>query len=384
MFFKRVKLFRFFGFDVQADASWLFLSVFIVWTLATSVFPPLLPGLPRDTYQLMGIMTLAGLIFSVIMHEVAHAIIAETYHMPIRSITLFIFGGVAEMKGEPSHPKGEFLMALAGPAMSLLLALFFWAAARLTAPLPFSDMLTTILHYLGNLNMYIALFNMLPAFPLDGGRALRALLWRYKNNLVAATRTATWLSAGFAYGLLAWACHRLVVDDDIIGGVWMSILGLFVFACGTQAVRDTESRSLLATEKVGRFMHAQLTAVGPSLTIAELVERYALTHYQSDYPVVENGQLIGVISLQAVLGLDRAKWPWLHVATVMTPLSADNCVTPDTPAIEALDTLQRTRRAQLIVEENGKLVGAIEYRDLAAYLHVTAQIDNTIAIQKSR
>lgn len=384
MFFKRFKLFRFFGFDVHADASWAFLSIFIVWTLATSVFPVALPGMSRDAYQLMGVMALGGLIFSIIMHEVAHALIAEAYHMPIRSITLFIFGGVAEMKGEPSHPKGEFLMAIAGPAMSFLLALFFWAAARLTAPLPLSDMLTTILYYLGNLNMYIAIFNMLPAFPLDGGRALRALLWRHKRNLVQATRIATTLSAVFAYGLLAWGCHRLVVNDDIVGGVWMAILGLFVFACGAQAVRDTESRSLLSQEKVSRFTHAQLTAVGPGLTIAELVERYALTHYQNDYPVVEHGQLLGVISLKSILTLDRAKWPWLHVATVMTPLSAENCVTPETAAAEALDILQRSGRAQLIVAENGRLAGAIEYRDLAAYLSVTTQIDNSLAMQKSR
>jgi Zn-dependent protease/predicted transcriptional regulator len=384
MFFRRVTLFRFFGFDVRADASWIFLSIFIVWTLATSVFPPALPGLARDTYQFMGIMTLAGLIFSIIAHEVAHAVIAQAYHMRIRSITLFIFGGVAEMEGEPSHATAEFYVAIAGPIMSLLLALFFWAGAELTAPLPLSAMLTTILRYLGDLNMYIAIFNIIPAFPLDGGRALRALIWRYKNNLVLATRWATKLSTLFAYGLMVWGCHRLVVDDDIVSGVWMSILGLFVFACGAYAVRDTESRSLLAHEKVGRFMHAQLVAVGPDLTIADLVERFAFAHYQHDYPVVEDGRLVGVLSLRDVLRLDRGKWPWLHVATVMAPLSADNCVRPDTPAIEALDILQRTRRGQLMVEDGGRLAGAIEHRDLAAFLHVTLQIDNNKAIEKSR
>lgn len=384
MFFKRVTLFRFFGFAVKADASWIFLSIFIVWTLATSVFPILLPGLARDTYQFMGIMTLGGLIFSVIAHEVAHAVIAEYYHMPIRSITLFIFGGVAEMKGEPSHAKGEFWMAIAGPIMSLLLALFFWAGARLTAPLPLSSMLTVILQYLGDLNLYIAIFNMLPAFPLDGGRALRALIWRAKNNLVLATRVTTRLSSLFAYGLLAWACHQLVIEDDIVGGVWMSILGLFVFACGAHAVRETESRSLLAQEKVARFMHGQVTAVEPTLTIAELVERYAFAHYQTDYPVVEDGRLLGVLTLKAILQLDRAKWPWLHVSSVMQPLSSDNCVTPDTPAIEALDSLQQSRRGQLMVAEGQKLLGAIEYRDLATFLHVTAQIDHNRAIEKSR
>ena len=129
MFFQRVTLFRFFGFKVKADASWIFLSIFISWTLATRVFPGLAPGLAPDAYQWMGVAALAGLLFSIVAHEVAHAVIAEYYHMPIASITLFVFGGVAEMKGEPSHAKGEFFMAVAGPIMSALLGFIFWAAA---------------------------------------------------------------------------------------------------------------------------------------------------------------------------------------------------------------------------------------------------------------
>lgn len=384
MQFKRVTLFRFFGFDVRADASWLFLSVFISWTLSTHVFPGMLPGLEQNTYQLMGVLALGGLIFSVIAHEVAHAVIAEYYHMPIRAITLFIFGGVAEMKGEPSHAKGEFLMAIAGPIMSLLLALFFNAAAKLADPLPHAQMLAAILTYLGTLNFYIAAFNMLPAFPLDGGRALRAIIWKFKNNLVLATRVASKLGAAFAYGLIAWGCYRLSVNDDLVSGIWMTILGLFVFACGAQAVRETESRSLLAQESVNRFMHTQVTAVPPSVTIAELVEKYAFAHYQSDYPVVEDGRLTGVLTLQSILQLERSKWQWLHVASLMEPLSYKNSIAPTASAADALDILQRTRRGQLMVAQDDRLLGAVEYRDLAAFLHVVMQIDNNIPLEKSR
>lgn len=384
MYFKRVTLFRFFGFDVRADASWLFLSVLISWTLSNNVFPPQLPGLDADTYQLMSVIALGGLIFSVIAHEVAHAVIAEYYHMPIRAITLFIFGGVAEMKGEPSHAKGEFLMAVAGPIMSLLLALFFTAASRLAMPLPMADMLVVILRWLGTLNFYIAAFNMLPAFPLDGGRALRAIIWKLKNNLVLATRIASDLGALFAYGLMAWGCHRIVGQDDLIGGVWISILGLFMFASGAHAVRETESRSLLAKENVRRFTHPQVTSVPPGLTIAEVVEKYAFAHYQNDYPVVEEGRLIGVLALRDVLQLERSKWQWLHVASLMQPVSHNNVIAPDASAADALDVLQRTRRGQLMVADGAQLVGVVEYRDLMAFMQVVMQIDNNLPITRSR
>lgn len=384
MHFRRVTLFRFFGFDVCADASWLFLSVFITWTLATRVFPALLPGLAPDAYQLMGVIALAGLIFSIIAHEVAHGVIAEYYHMPIRAIVLFVFGGVAEMKGEPSHPKGELLMALAGPIMSLLLALFFTAGVHLGAGLPGAAMLTVILGYLGTLNFYIAAFNMLPAFPLDGGRALRAVLWRTTGNFVKATRTASRLGAVFAYGMMSWGCYLLVIRDDLVGGIWLTILGLFVFGCGAQAVRDSESRSLLGQEKVARFMHTQITAITPALTIAEMVERYALTHYQNDYPVVEDGRLIGVLALRTIVQLDRSKWHWLHVASLMDRLSENNSIAPDASAAQALDILQRNRRSQLIVTEHSRLCGAVEYRDLAAYLQVVMQIDQNRPVETSR
>ena len=384
MQFKRVTLFRFFGFDVRADASWIFLSIFISWTLSSHVFPGLLPGLDNNAYQMMGILALGGLIFSIIAHEVAHAVIAEYYHMPIRSITLFVFGGVAEMKGEPSHAKGEFLMAIAGPIMSLFLALMFNAAAKLANPLPHADMLATILAYLGTLNFYIAGFNMLPAFPLDGGRALRAIVWKVKNNLVLATRVASQLGAAFAYSLMAWGCYRLVFNDDLVSGIWMTILGLFVFACGAHAVRETESRSLLAQENVSRFMHTQVTAVPPTLTIAELVEKYAFAHYQNDYPVVEDGRLTGVLSLRSILQLDRSKWQWLHVASLMEPPSGRNSIAPTASAADALDILQRTKRGQMMVVEDDRLLGTIEYRDLAAFLHVVMQIDNNIPLEKSR
>ncbi|MDE1151980.1 MAG: site-2 protease family protein [Micavibrio sp.] len=373
--FNRVTLFHFFGFPVKADASWLFLSILIVWTLTTKFYPAVYPLHSSQVYQMMAFATLIGILASIIAHEVAHAIIAEYYHMPIESITLFIFGGVAELKGEPSHPKGEFLMALAGPAMSVMMGLFFWAAESLYQLYLQPGASSHVLGYLGNMNMIIAAFNMAPAFPLDGGRALRAAIWHFKNNMVLATRIASSLGAFFAYGLLAYAIYRIVWFDDAVQGIWAGLLGLFMHGAGTYAVRQTENRSILGAEKVTRFMHGQIVSVSPDITITELVDNYVYKHYQKIFPVVDKGILVGIITLKAVLALDRSKWSWLHVASVMEKPDGQNTVEPETSAADALDMMQKSRKDSLLITRDGEFMGVVALRDLVAYLSITMKID---------
>jgi Zn-dependent protease/CBS domain-containing protein len=384
MFFKKVTLFKFFGFDVKADASWLFLGVLISWTMTAKVFPQMLPNYSENIYQAMGIAALAGIIVSIIMHEVAHAVIAEYYHMPIESITLFIFGGVAEMKGEPSHPRGEFFMAVAGPIMSGFLGLFFIALGKLYAGYIEQGSTATVLAYLGRINLLIAAFNMIPAFPLDGGRALRAIIWRYKNNLVLATRIASESGHMFAYLLMAYGSYQIAVYDNTVAGIWSGLLGLFMHSSGTYAVQQMEYRSLLAVETVARFMNTQVITVSPDLAITALVDNYIYKHYQRSFPVVDGGILLGVVSLQAVLSLDRKKWHWLHVASVMEPVSALNTVAPDFNAADALDLMQKHGKDSLLVAEHKKFAGIIAFRDLSHYLTITMRIDHNKSVESSR
>lgn len=384
MFFKRATLFTCFGFKVKADLSWVFLSALIYWMLGTHTFPNQMPGLGEDIYPLMSISALALLMVSIIAHEVAHAIIAEHYQMPIESITLFVFGGVAEMKGDPSHPKGEFLMALAGPAMSALLAGLFYGAYQTYLMYADPDAISEVLHFVGLLNLLIALFNIIPAFPLDGGRALRAVIWKYKNNLVLATRIASSLGAVFAYALLGFAVWQILKHNDVMGGMWTGIMALFLHAAGGYNVRQTESRTLLGTEKVARFLHNQIITITPDLTINELVDQYVYKHYQKAFPVVDNGKLVGVITLQALLSLDRHKWHWLHVASVMEQPSADNTIALDASAYDALDKMQSLGKEMLMVTSDGRFMGAISFRDVAAFLSITLKIDHNKPVTESR
>ena len=384
MFFKRATLFTCFGFKVKADLSWVFLSVLIYWMLGTHTFPSQMPGLEEDIYPLMSISALALLMISIIAHEVAHAIIAEHYQMPIESITLFVFGGVAEMKGDPSHPKGEFLMALAGPAMSALLAGLFYGAHHTYLMYTDPDAISEVLRFVGLLNLLIALFNIIPAFPLDGGRALRAVIWKYKNNLVLATRIASSLGAVFAYALLGLAVWQILKHNDVMGGMWTGIMALFLHAAGGYNVRQTESRTLLGTEKVARFLHNQIITITPDLTINELVDQYVYKHYQKAFPVVDNGKLVGVITLQALLSLDRHKWHWLHVASVMEQPSGDNTIALDASAYDALDKMQSLGKEMLMVTSGDRFMGAISFRDVAAFLSITLKIDHNKPVTESR
>lgn len=384
MFFKRATLFTCFGFRVKADLSWVFLSALIYWMLATNTFPRQMPGLDGDIYSLMSLSALALLMISIIAHEVAHAIIAEHYQMPIDSITLFIFGGVAEMKGDPSHPKGEFLMALAGPAMSALLAALFYGAHHTYLMYAEHGPVSEVLHFLGLLNLLIAVFNVVPAFPLDGGRALRAIIWKYKNNLVLATRIASNLGAVFAYALLGYAVWLIMKHNDVMGGMWTGIMALFLHAAGGYNVRQTENRTLLGGEKVARFMHNQIVTITPDLTINEMVDQYVYKHYQKAFPVVDNGKLVGIVTLQTLLSLDRHKWHWLHVASVMEHPSDDNTVALDSGAYDALEKMQNLGKEMLMVTSDGRFMGAISFRDVAAYLSITMKIDHNKPVAESR
>jgi len=385
VFFKKATLFTCFGFKVKADLSWLFLSALIYWMLATHTFPLMLPSQKTEVYQLMSLVTLALLMVSIIAHEVAHAIIAEHYHMPIESITLFIFGGVAEMKGEPSHPKGEFLMALAGPAMSALLGGVFYGAYEIYLFFREYDPAAEVMHFLGILNLIIAGFNVIPAFPLDGGRALRAAIWKYTGNLILATRIASALGIAFSYMLLGYALWMILKYSDVMSGMWMGIMGLFLHAACGYNVRQTQSRSLLGNEKVSRFMHEQAISIPPDLTINALVDEYAHKHYQKAFPVIEGGQLTGIVTVQALFALDRRKWHQLRAGSVMEKISDENTISPDANAYSALELMQQHGKEMLVVtDESRRFLGVINFRDLAAYLSATTKTDDDTPAIESR
>ena len=236
MFGKRFSILRFAGFDIGLDISWFFIAFLLSWTLAAGYFPYLYKGLAPQTYWIMGICGMLGLFISVLLHEFGHAVVARSLKLPISRITLFIFGGVAELKAEPPSPKVEFLVAIAGPIVSLVLALAFYLISQIDLPIAIKG----VASYLGFINFIVVLFNLIPAFPLDGGRMFRAFLWWWKDNLGWATNITTRLGGAFGFTLIFFGFF-FILSGALFAGLWWILIGLFLNQAASPPAPNTLS-----------------------------------------------------------------------------------------------------------------------------------------------
>jgi Zn-dependent protease/CBS domain-containing protein len=368
MFGKRYPLFRLFGFQVSVDASWFFLFLLISWSLATGVFPSELKQQASVTYWLMGIAGAVGLFGSIVFHELCHSLVARRFALPIRGITLFIFGGVAEMTDEPASPKVEFFMAIAGPVSSVFLGI----ALRLVAALGFwtdwSPQASGVLAYLGSLNLVLAAFNMLPAFPLDGGRVFRSIVWALNGKLRRATHVAARVGAAFGIGFMVLGALRVIVGASFIGGLWLFVIGMFLRHASQMSYRQVLIRGAITGEPLRRFISENPVVVSPSETIDHLVDDYVYRHDLRTYPVVQSGHLVGCVGIDQINKVPRSEWGQHTVGEIATRCSAENTIRPDADVAQALNLLNRTGAEGLMVAQGDELVGFVNLKDLMRFL----------------
>lgn len=369
---KQATLFELLGFKVRIDASWLFLALLIAWSLAEGFFPSLYPKLAPATYWWMGVAGVIGLFFSLVLHELSHALVARRYGLRIRGITLFIFGGVAEMTEEPANPKTEFLMAIAGPIASALLALVFLVAGRLGAGAPVP--VVGLVHYLALLNGMLAAFNVLPAFPLDGGRVLRAALWHWRGDLRWATRIAAGIGGAIGIAMIALGVLN-VLTGNFVGGMWWFLIGLFLRAAAAGSYYQLITRRALEGERVRRFMTPDPITVAPELSLERLVEDYVYRYHHETFPIVEGDRLLGAISIRDVKRIPRERWPWVRVAEAGQPASEANTIEADEDAVTALARMQRNEQTRLMVVEKGRLVGIVALKDMLRLLALKVDLE---------
>ena len=371
MFSYRMRMLRLFGFDVYVEASWVIVAVLVTWSLAIGLFPATAPGLSPSTYLAMAVAGAAGLFASIVLHEMTHSLVARRYDMPIQGITLFIFGGVAEMADEPTSPRGEFLMALAGPVASLALALLFLAggaAAQAAAPA------AAVLGYLGAINMVLALFNLIPAFPLDGGRMLRAVLWGWRKDIIWASRIAS--AAGEALAILMIGLGLAqVFTGALLNGLWLGLIGLFLHGAAGFSYRQVVARQALKGEPVERFMTREPLAAPPTISIQTLVDDYVYRHHHKSFPVVRDGEVVGCVSVADIGSVDRARWTEVAVADLMRPCAEQTVAAPQTDALEALRKMQQSGGGPLLVTDRGRLVGILSLRDLMGFLALKLELE---------
>ncbi|MGC2414820.1 MAG: site-2 protease family protein [Stellaceae bacterium] len=373
MFSHRIKLFALFGFQVWIDASWLLVGALIAWTLAGAVFPAAVPGLATATYWWMAIAATIGLLFSIVFHETAHSLVARRYGIEIRGITLFVFGGVAQMPAEPGSARAEFLMALAGPVASLVLSAALLGLASVIGSLHGPQTITEIVSYLGLLNMMLAIFNLIPAFPLDGGRMLRAALWAWRHDIRWATRIAA--GAGDAFGILLIVLGVFaVLRGDFVGGMWQFLIGMFLRAAASASYQQTMAQRLLANVSVAQVMTPDPVSVPPDLPLTRFIEDYIYRYHHREFPVARNGLLLGRIGTRQIAELDRGLWPKTVVSAVAATCTPEDTIAPDAGALAAITQMSDSGRSHLFVVRGGQLVGIIAQRDLMELLSVKLEL----------
>ncbi len=387
-----IKVARLFGIDIFVDWSWIFIFLLVTWNLAGGVFPQYHPewGLALD----LGLAVVASILFflSVLAHELAHSVVAVAQGLPVRSITLFLFGGVSNIQREPQSPRTEFLMAIVGPLTSVLIgvaALILGVIAN--GSLPSSSLLNplgalsgmnpvaTMLFWLGPINIILGIFNMIPGFPLDGGRVLRSILWGITGSVRTATRLATWVGH-----LVAWvfilAGVSMVFGVNIpffgtgfISGLWLAFIGWFLNQAASQSYQQVVVQDLLEGIPVSRFMRANLPAVSSNQTVSQLVDDTLMNSDERSFPVMDGDQMVGVVGIDDIRKAPRAEWDTTPISKIMTPRSELDTLTPREDVSEALNAFSSKDVAQLPVIQDGHVVGMLRRSDIMRWLHLHQQ-----------
>jgi len=374
MFGRSMKLFKLLGFEVKIDASWIVIAVLVTWSLAKGVFPAWYPNLAPMTYWTMGVVGALGLFASIVAHEFCHSLVAREFGMPMKGITLFIFGGVAEMGDEPPTARAEFWMAIVGPLSSLAIGGVFYLLYRGGEAGGWDTAVNAVTYYLFYINFILAAFNLLPAFPLDGGRVLRSILWGAKGNLSWATRVSSSIGTAFGLGLIFLGVWQFI-NGYIIGGAWMFLIGMFLRSAAQMSYQQLMVRKALEGEAVRRFMNPHPVTVPDSLTVAHLVDDYIYKYHYKMFPVMAGDKLTGCITTRQVKDIPREAWDREIVREAASPCSEDNTISPDTDAIKALAMMNQTGQSRLMVVENGRLVGLVSLKDLLDFFSLKMELE---------
>lgn len=367
MFKNAVQLFEIFGFKLKVDPSWLLIAALIVWSLSTSYFPDVAPGLTATVYTMLGIVAMLGMFASLILHELSHSVVARSYGLKVGGITLFIFGGVAELEEEPHNPKSEFLIAIAGPLMSLALAALFYGLSSM------AGLTGAVFGYLALINLVLAVFNLIPAFPLDGGRMLRAVIWGVTQDLLRATRISSRIGSAFGLFLMLTGAFA-VFSGGGIGGFWQILIGFFIINASNGSYQNLVVKAALRGKTAGSLMSRQVYTVDAETSVAQLVDDVMLRHGVSFVPVLSGERLLGYVDTAAARSIDRQEWPGRRVSEVMLPEGPDTTVTPDTPLNEVFKLLAAHPRRKLMVAQGGRLLGVISLSDLMHHLALEQEI----------
>lgn len=354
------------GIPIGINWSWLLVFALIAWTLAARLFPEENPGLSDGTYVAMALVATVLFFTSLLAHELGHALQARRERIEIDGITLWLFGGVAKFKGSFPSAGAEFRIAVAGPAVSLVLGVLFVLAAWAT---DMHDAVDGVAAWLGFINLLLLVFNLLPALPLDGGRVFRAALWHFKGDLTSSTRIAAAAGRGFAYLFIAGGIALLVLAGAWTG-LWFVVLGWFLLQAATAEDRYVFARRALGGLHVRDLLVADPVTTGPDITLAEFMDDVVWKTRYTTYPVAENGHAVGLLPFRRVAEVPRSEWDTRRVRDCMLPRDEVPVVAPNDRLIDAATELAQSDVSRALVLEGDRLVGLLSGTDIARALEI--------------
>jgi Zn-dependent protease len=370
-----IPLGRILGIPIGLDYSWFVIFALITWMLAGSYYPAEFKDWPAQLYWLMGAVTALMLFASVLLHELGHSVVALRYSIPVRSITLFLFGGVAQIGAEPPTAIAELLIAIAGPLVSLALAALFFVVQPLVAGI---EPLLGLAKYLAYINLALVLFNLIPGYPLDGGRVFRAIVWSITGNMRRATLIAANVGRFFAF-LLIFVGVWQMFSGNFSGGLWIAFIGWFLDNAASGQLQQTMSQGLLEGHRVSQAMSTRCTAVSADLTLQQLVDDHILGSGQRCFLVNRGDATVGLMTLHRIKEVPRPAWATTTAAQVMLPLAQSKQIDPDTELWAALQEMDRDGVNQLPVTRGQQVVGMLSRDDVISFLRTLQELGTRAA-----
>lgn len=369
-----IKLGRIRGIEIGIHYTWLIVFGLLTYSLAAGALPALYEGWTSTQYWIVGALASALLFASVLAHELGHSIVAQSRGIPVRNITLFIFGGVAQLSRESETAGDEFRIAIAGPAVSFVIGIVclgLWVIVGGT-----NEFLGAILQYLGAANLILVFFNLIPGYPLDGGRVFRAIVWGVTKDMERATKIASMVGVLIGYLFIIGGIFYVFVQP--ISGIWLIAIGWFLQNAAEGSYRQMALERTFSGVTVGALMEREPIVVHPDVSLANLVEHYVLTRNVRGLPVVEHDQLVGIITLTDIRDVPRERWAYMTVRERMTPAAKLITVTPSSTLTDALQALSERDIHQLPVVENHTLIGLLTRGAVIRYLQLREELPQAV------
>ncbi len=352
------------GIPLTFDYSWFLVLFLLTWLLSVSYFPSEYKNWDKSYYWISGAITSILFFLSVILHEVGHSLMAKKFDYKVKKVKMFIFGGISEITEEPKQAKEEFLIAAAGPAVTFLLALLFYIIEYFTKNV---IIIYAIAHYLFIVNLILGIFNILPGFPLDGGRILRAIIWKRNNNFEKATQITAGIGRIFGFIVITIG-FLIAMSGDFFDGIWLSFIGWFLESAAFSQTQKQVLTKYLQGHTVEEAMTKSFGLVPADTTISEFIQNDILIRHRRAFIVEDNSKNIGLLTIHDIKKIPQEKWEKTNVTAVMKPLNEVKIVDVNHPLEEALKEMDKDGVNQMPVMEDGKIVGMLNRESILSFI----------------